>query len=75
MVTCVALTAVIVSAEDCPDVMVVGFALIWTVGGGLGVTVTVADAEAFPPAPEPEAVYVVVDPGLTACVPPVACSV
>jgi hypothetical protein len=50
-VTCVAFTAVTVRVEDWPEVMAVGFALIWTVGAGFGVTVTTAVAVAFPPAP------------------------
>jgi hypothetical protein len=38
-------------------------------------TVIVTDAEIFPPAPVAVAVYVAVDFGLTAWVPPLACKV
>jgi len=55
-VTCAAFTAVTMRVDDCPDVIVSGFAVICTVGAGFAVTVTVTVAEAFPPAPEAEAV-------------------
>jgi len=64
------LVATTVRVEELPAMMVVGFAVMVTVGGGFVVTVTVADADAVPPGPEADAVYVVVEAGLTCCVPP-----
>jgi hypothetical protein len=66
----VAFVAVTVNVDELPEAIVLGFAVIITVGAGLPVTVTDAIAEAFPPAPVAAAVYVVVALGLTACVPP-----
>lgn len=71
----VALWAVTVKTEELPLVIVVGLALIVTVGApddSLVVTVIVADAEAVPPDPVAVAVYVVVEVGLTDSDPPVA---
>jgi hypothetical protein len=69
----VAFVAVIVSTLEAPAWIVVGFAVMVTVGtggGGRGTTVTIAVAVAVPPAPVAVTVYVVVASGLTACVPP-----
>jgi hypothetical protein len=67
--------AVTVKADEFPETIDVGLAMMLTVGAGLEFTVTVALAEVFPPGPVAAAVYVVVAVGLTACVPPLACKV
>lgn len=70
--TCVAFVAATVRVDELPAVIVAGFALIDTVGGGtLAPTETTAWAVAVPPAPFAVAVYVVVALGATDCVPPV----
>jgi hypothetical protein len=71
----VAFIAVTVRVDELPETMEPGLAPMVTVGGGFGVTVTVAIAEIFPPAPVAVAVYVIVEEGLTICVPPLGCSV
>ena len=71
----VAFLAVTVKTEELPLEIVVGLALIVTVGApdeSPAVTVIVADAEAVPPDPVAVAVYVVVEVGLTEIDPPVA---
>jgi hypothetical protein len=75
IVTCVAFTAVTVKVDELPAVIELGLAVMVTVGAGFGVTVTVVLAETVPPAPVATAVYIVVAAGLTACVPPLGCSV
>jgi hypothetical protein len=58
-VTWVALVAVTVKVEELPELIVVGLAVMVTVGGPLGaVTVTVAVAVAVPADPDPVAVAV-----------------
>jgi hypothetical protein len=52
----VELAAVTVNIDDCPEVTVVGLALMSTVGAAGGITVTVVVVEVFPPAPVPAAV-------------------
>jgi hypothetical protein len=73
-VTEVALVAATVRVEELPAGMVVGLALMLTVGAGApgGVTVTTVVAVVFPPAADAVAVYVVVAVGLTDWVPPLA---
>jgi hypothetical protein len=56
MMTCVAFDEDTVSVDELPAVIEAGLAVMFTVGGGFGVTVTVAVAEAFPPAPVATAV-------------------
>jgi hypothetical protein len=74
--TCVAFVAVTVSVDEVPAVIVAGLALIVTVGGVmLPPTETTTWAVAVPPAPVAVAVYVVVAPGVTDCVPPLPKSV
>ena len=73
--TPVALVAATVNVDELPDVIVVGFAMMVTVGAEIDVTVTTAVAEIVPPAPVAAAVYVVVAVGLTAWVPPLDCKV
>jgi hypothetical protein len=55
-VTFVALVAETVSVEDCPALMVVGSAVMLTVGPAGGTTVTVAVAVFEPPLPSAVAV-------------------
>jgi hypothetical protein len=50
-VTPVAFVAVTVNVDELPEAIVVGLAVMPTVGAGAGVTVTVVPADAFPPAP------------------------
>jgi hypothetical protein len=69
------LVAVTVRVEEAPAVTVVGFAVMVTVGANVPFTVTVAVAVALPPAPVAVAVYVVVEAGVTTCVPPEPASV
>ena len=54
--TWVAFVATIVSVDELPTTMLVGFAVMVMVGAGFPVTVTVVDAETLPP--EPVAVVV-----------------
>lgn len=74
-VTCVAFTAATVKVDELPEVIEVGFAVMLTVGPELVITVTVVADDVLPPAPLAVAVNVVVTVGLTACVPPLGCSV
>ncbi len=76
-VTEVAFVAATVKVEEFPAVIVLGLAVMLTVGAGApgGVTVTTVVAVVLPPAPVAVAVYVVVAAGLTAWVPPFAWSV
>ena len=46
-----AFAAVTVKADEFPEIIDVGLAMMLTVGGGFAVTVTVIFAEVFPPAP------------------------
>jgi hypothetical protein len=69
------LVATTVNVDEAPELIVVGLAVMLTVGAGGAVTVTVALAVALPPAPVAVAVYVVVVVGFTGWVPPVACRV
>ncbi len=66
-VTEVAFVAATVRVEELPAVMVLGLALMLTVGDGApgGVTVTTVVAVVLPPAPVALAVYAVVAAGLT----------
>jgi hypothetical protein len=75
MTTVVAFVAATVRVEEVPSAIVVGFAVMVTVGAGsTGVfTVTVAEAVAVPPEPVTVIVYVVVCVGETFCV-PVGCT-
>ena len=70
-----AFTACTVRVDELPDMIEGGLAVIVTVGAGFAVTVIIAVADAFPSGPIATAVYVVVADGVTACVPPLACSV
>ena len=70
IVTCVASTAATFRVDELSIVIEAGFAVMITVGNGVGVTTTVVAAETFPPTPVAIAVYIVVFVGLTACVPP-----
>jgi hypothetical protein len=47
----VAFVAATVKVDEFPEMIVVGTAMMLTVGAGFSVTVTVAAAEFFPPAP------------------------
>lgn len=67
-----AFVAVTVNVEELPVVIDVGLAAILTVAVGVLITVTVAVADALPWPLLAVAVYVVVAPGLTICVPPEA---
>ena len=64
-VTEVAFAAFTVKVEEFPEIIVVGLAVIATVGAGFPVTVTVAVAVVVPPGPVAVAVYVVVEVGST----------
>ena len=64
------MVAVTVSVDGPPEATVVGLAMMPTVGAAA--TVTTAAAVVLPPVPVAVAVYVVVEVGLTTCVPPVA---
>jgi hypothetical protein len=66
----VAFVATTVSVAVFPLTTDVGLAVMLTVGFGPARTVTVACAVMLPPAPVAVAWYVVVDFGVTACVPP-----
>ena len=66
------MAAVTVRLDVFPEMIVVGFAIILTVGAGFGTTVTTAIAVAVPPAPVAVAVYVVVAVGVTESIPPLA---
>jgi hypothetical protein len=55
-VTWVEFVAVTVKTDEFPAMIAVGFAIMVTVGRGLGVTVTVVLEEVFPPAPVADAV-------------------
>jgi hypothetical protein len=72
--TCVAFVAATVNVDDPPETIVVGFALMLTVGVGFASTVTIAGGVELtvPPGPVAVAVYVVVAVGLTVCKPLVA---
>jgi hypothetical protein len=50
-VTCVAFAAVMVKIDELPAATDVGFAVMFTVGAGFGVTVTVVVAKVLPPSP------------------------
>ncbi len=69
-VTWVVLVADTVRVEELPATIVIGLAVMATVGFGFDETVTVAVADALPPGPVAFAVYVVVAVGLTDSVPP-----
>jgi hypothetical protein len=70
MITLVEFVAVTVSVVELPSVIVGLLAMKVTTGIGAVVTVTVALAEILAPAPVAVAEYVVVEVGLTDCVPP-----